>query len=252
MFQGFYNLASGMLTQNRNLNVVSNNMSNMLTPGYKKDTMLSSTFQEELMSRTGNLDRSNTTGLQDTSMFRSPTTNVTDFSQGAFEPTNQPLDFALENENGFFQIQTQNNDVVYTRNGSFIIDDQGYLALAEKGRVIGTDGPIYLGTDDIQLDETGMIHRKDGTAAGRFAIVDFADKTQLRKQDGSVFTANANANPIPSDTRVRQRILERSNVDAMVEMMDMLESQRTLQSASQMMKMYDQLMGKAATEIGRV
>ena len=131
MFQGFYNLASGMLTQNRNLNVVSNNMTNMLTPGYKKDTMLSSTFQEDLMSRTGNLDRSNITGLEDTSMFRSPTFNVTDFSQGAFEPTNQPLDFALEDENGFFQIQTQ-NDIVYTRNGSFIIDDQGYLALAEK------------------------------------------------------------------------------------------------------------------------
>ena len=250
MFQGFYNLASGMLTQNRNLNVVSNNMTNMLTPGYKKDTMLSSTFQEELMSRTGNLDRSNTEGLEDTSMFRSPTTNVTNFSQGAFEPTNQPLDFALENENGFFQIQTQNNDIVYTRNGSFIIDDQGYLSLAEKGRVMGTDGPIYVGTDDILLDETGMIHRKDGTLAGRFAIVDFADKTQLRKQEGSVFTTNAN--PIPSDTPVRQNILERSNVDATVEMMDMLETQRTLQSAAQMIKMYDQLMGKAATEIGRV
>lgn len=250
MFQGFYNLASGMLTQNRNLNVVSNNMTNMLTPGYKKDTMLSSTFQEELMSRTGNLDRSNVEGLDDTSMFRSPTTNVTNFSQGAFEPTNQPLDFALENENGFFQIQTQNNDIVYTRNGSFIIDDQGYLSLAEKGRVMGTDGPIYLGTDDILLDETGMIHRKDGTLAGRFAIVDFADKTQLRKQEGSVFTTNAN--PIASDTPVRQNILERSNVDATVEMMDMLETQRTLQSAAQMIKMYDQLMGKAATEIGRV
>ena len=244
MFQGFYNLASGMLTQNRNLNVVSNNMTNMLTPGYKKDTMLSSTFQEDLMSRTGNLDRSNTTGLEDTSMFRSPTFNVTDFSQGAFEPTNQPLDFALEDENGFFQIQTQ-NDIVYTRNGSFIIDDQGYLALAEKGRVIGTDGPIYLGTDDIVLDETGTIHRKDGTEAGNFA-----DKAQLRKQEGSVFTTNAN--PTPSDTRVQQNILERSNVDATVEMMDMLESQRVLQSASQIIKMYDQLMGKAATEIGRV
>lgn len=221
----------------------------MLTPGYKKDTMLSSTFQEDLMSRTGNLDRSNTTGLEDTSMFRSPTFNVTDFSQGAFEPTNQPLDFALEDENGFFQIQTQ-NDIVYTRNGSFIIDDQGYLALAEKGRVIGTDGPIYLGTDDIVLDETGTIHRKDGTEAGKFAIVDFADKAQLRKQEGSVFTTNAN--PTPSDTRVQQNILERSNVDATVEMMDMLESQRVLQSASQIIKMYDQLMGKAATEIGRV
>ncbi len=53
MYQGFYNLTSGMLTQSRNLNVVSNNMANIQTAGYKKDTMVSSTFQEEMLYRTG-------------------------------------------------------------------------------------------------------------------------------------------------------------------------------------------------------
>ena len=52
MYQGFYNLASGMLTQNRNLNVISNNMVNIQTPGYKRDKMVSTTFQEEMLYRT--------------------------------------------------------------------------------------------------------------------------------------------------------------------------------------------------------
>lgn len=53
MYQGFYNLASGMLTQSRNLNVISNNMINIQTAGYKSDKMVSSTFQEEMLYRTG-------------------------------------------------------------------------------------------------------------------------------------------------------------------------------------------------------
>ena len=79
MFQGFYNLASGMITQNRNLDVVSNNITNSLTPGYKKDTMTSSTFQEEMISRTGNLDKSSPQTLNNIAMIRTATGVVTDY-----------------------------------------------------------------------------------------------------------------------------------------------------------------------------
>ena len=57
MYQGFYNLASGMLTQSRNLNTISNNMVNIQTPGYKNETMVSSTFKEEMLYRTGQQSR---------------------------------------------------------------------------------------------------------------------------------------------------------------------------------------------------
>ena len=90
MFQGFYNLTSGMITQNRNRNVVSNNIANVLTPGYKKDTMVSSTFREELVSRTGNIDKDNPEGLGDASRFRSALETITDYEQGALEITDNP------------------------------------------------------------------------------------------------------------------------------------------------------------------
>ena len=57
MYQGFYNLTSGMLTQSRNLNVISNNMVNVQTSGYKRDTMVTSTFQEEMLYRTDGITR---------------------------------------------------------------------------------------------------------------------------------------------------------------------------------------------------
>lgn len=248
MFQGFYNLSSGMLTQNRNLNVISNNIANMMTPGYKRDVMLSSTFQEELFSRTGNLDRSNATELNDIAMMRIATENVTDFTQGGLEDTGNPLDFALL-EDGFFQIQTQNG-VVYTRNGAFIIDDEGYLSLPETGRVLGTNGPIYLGTDEITMDKAGVLRNQDNQALGQFQIVTFDDPTQLVKAGNGTFTSTVAGTP--TQVSIQQKVLEYSNVDASREMVSMMEAQRALQSAAQVIKMYDQLMSKASTEIARV
>lgn len=248
MFQGFYNLSSGMLTQNRNLNVISNNLANMLTPGYKRDVMISSTFQEELFSRTGNQDRTNTEELNDIAMMRIATENVTDFTQGGLESTGNPLDFALL-EDGFFQLQTQDG-VVYTRDGAFIIDEEGYLALPETGRVLGTNGPIYLGTDDVTLDESGFLRDKDNNVLGAFQIVTFEDPTQLVKAGNGTFTSDAAG--IPTQVSIQQKVLEYSNVDASREMVSMMESQRALQSAAQVIKIYDQLMSKAATELGRV
>ena len=249
MFQGFYNLSSGMLTQNRNLNVISNNIANMMTPGYKRDIMVSSTFQEELFSRTGNLDRSNSTELNDIAIMRIATENITDFAQGGLEDTGSPLDFALL-EDGFFQIQTQNG-VLYTRNGGFIIDDEGYLALPETGRVLGTNGPIYLGTDEVTMDASGALYNQNNQLLGQFQIVTFDDPaTQLVKAGNGTFTSTVAGTP--TQVSIEQGMLEYSNVDASQEMVSMMEAQRALQSAAQVIKMYDQLMSKATTEIARV
>lgn len=248
MFQGFYNLASGMITQNKNLDVISNNITNSITPGFKKDTMTSSTFQEELISRSGNLDKSSPQALNNIAMLRTSTGTVTDFKQGELEETGNPLDVALTSD-GFFQIQTQNG-FVYTRNGAFSIDNEGYLSLSEVGRVMGTNGPIYLGTDDIEINNLGTIYFSDGRVAGNISVVDFADRTQLEKAENGVFTANAQGNNV--NATMIQGTIEQSNVDSIDEMVSMMESQRALQSAAQVLKIYDQLMSKAVNDIGQI
>lgn len=95
MYQGFYNLTSGMLTQSRNLNVISNNMVNIQTPGYKKDKMVSTTFQEEMLYRTGRRYKDNPEPIATTSKIRSADRTYVSYEQGSYDMTEGIFDFAL-------------------------------------------------------------------------------------------------------------------------------------------------------------
>ena len=248
MHQGFYNLTSSMLTQGRNLDVVSNNISNVSTPGYKKDTMTATTFREEMLSRTGNTDRSSVTNLNTTSRIVTAQETITDYSQGSFEETGEPLNLALSSS-GFFEIQTQAG-TIYTRNGAFITDEEGYLSLPGVGRVMGLGGQIQLETDDVRIDSAGGIYDAQGNFIDTVRVVDFADYAQLVKNPDGHITGGGQ--PVVKDGGIIQNTLERSNVSMMKEMTAMMTSQRAIQSASQILKMYDQMMAKSTTEIGRV
>ena len=148
MYKGFYDLTSAMLTQTRNLDVVGNNMSNTATTGYKADRYADTTFDEVMRSRVGNKQKAPQALGTTTSYITAVDEVYTDHSQGGLEPTGLPFDFAIEGE-GYFAVQSAAGRV-YTRNGSFMLDNQGYLYLAGQGRVLGQNGqPIYLGTDHI-------------------------------------------------------------------------------------------------------
>lgn len=95
MYQGFYNLASGMLTQSRNLNVISNNMVNVQTSGYKRDKMVTSTFQEEMLYRTGTKQKGNPVPLAVTSKIKTASETHVDYEQGSYERTDGLYDFAI-------------------------------------------------------------------------------------------------------------------------------------------------------------
>lgn len=251
MVKGFYTLTSGMLTQQHRLDTISNNMANVSTPGYKKDKLATTTFREELTSRTGSVDKSSVKALNDTSMIRVPDEVVTNYEQGAFDVTGRTFDFAIQGP-GFFQIQTQNGER-YTRNGSFTLDENGYLSLQPIGRVSGENGPILLDNDHFTVDATGLITLEDGTVVDRILCVDFQDYSQLVKTGEGTLQSNNNANSLRTqNSQLKWKSLEHSNVSAMEEMVDMMGSQRAIQSGSQILKIYDQLIQKAVNEIGRI
>ena len=132
MFQGFYNLSSQMLTQNRSLNVISNNMANVSTAGFKSDRLISSNFRNEIISRIGNKEKS-PVAIGKMSDIRSAVSTVTDYSGGGYAVSGNPFDMALTGD-GFFVVQTPEGEV-YTRNGSFSLDEEGYLTLDRKSVV---------------------------------------------------------------------------------------------------------------------
>lgn len=248
MYKGFYQLTSGMLSQNRRLDVVANNMTNLSTTGYKAEQYTDSTFQEYITSRIGNKDKSNPAELGGSSYILAPNRLYTDYTQGSLEPTGMPLNFAIEGD-GFFAVQTAQG-LAYTRSGDFSLDEEGYLALPDEGRVLDANGnPIRLGTYQIDVDAFGSIRGEDGTVLGKLGVFTFADNEQLTKTPRGLFSGNgAQAADVP----IHWKILERSNVDLVQQMVDMISSQRALQSAAQLSKMYDQLMTKSTTDLGRV
>ena len=267
MFQGFYNLASGMLYQNRNLNTISNNMVNASTPGFKSDRMTSTTFKEEMLYRSGNVNKSNPVQVGTASMMRTVSGVKTSFNQGNVEETGGNLDFALTKP-GFFMIQGTDGNRLYTRNGSFDVDQDGYLCLSSLGRVLGEDGnPIEMTSNHITVDQSGNIYEvplkglktdegnsgdeeKEPTLLGKIGVVNFTDNTQLVKGDNGTFTSQAEAKAV--DGGLMWKSVERSNIDPIEQMTAMMTSQRATQSAAQVLKMYDQLMGKIVSDIGRV
>ncbi len=250
MFKGFYNLTSGMLTQGRNLDVIANNMANVATAGFKTDRYTFSTFEEVMWKRVGNTDK-RYTDLGEQSWITAPSKLYTDYEQGALEETGQPLDFAIEGD-GFFALENRDGERVYTRNGNFSLDNEGYLWLSGYGRVLDTQGkPIRLVTDRIKTDDIGGMFTESGGFLGRIGVFRFEDNGALEKNNYGFFVSETEGEAV-TDVRVHNQWVERANIDLVQQMTGMITAERAYQSAAEVTKIYDDVMTKATTEVGRL
>lgn len=246
MNRGFFMLGSSMLTQSRTLNTISNNIANIKTAGYKRDTMLSKTFGEMVMNR---IDGGRTE-LGDVSHMRTADISAKIHSQGQLESSDRNMDFALFGA-GFFKVKNAETDPVYTRNGSFDLDNEGFLILEGVGRVQGEDGDIYLGTDKFTTDGAGTILSAEREVLGKIGVYNFEDYNTLLTVDDGMYRGEADGTLVESPD-LRTNYLEMSNVDLAREMASTIETQRILQNVSQAFKMYDATLQSATTQIGRI
>lgn len=248
MFKGFYNLTSGMLNQGKKLDVIANNMTNTATAGYKTDTYVGQTFNDVVFSRVGNKQK-NYTEIGNQSYATVAGDIITDYTQGGMDTTDLPLDFAIEGE-GYFAIQTKDG-VAYTRGGSFCLDNEGYLYLTGHGRVLDSNKqPIPLITDDISADVKGNLFASDGSFLGKLGVFAFAEDQQPTKNTMGLFESDA-ATEV-STAAIHQGSVERSNIDLVEQMTNMMSSQRAYQSAAEAIKIYDGVMTKATEQVGRL
>jgi flagellar basal-body rod protein FlgF len=214
-------------TLERHLAVVSNNLANVNTNGYKADQSL---FEEFLGSgaHEDNFQAPDRrlSYVQDRGTFR-------DMTQGAFKPTGNPLDVAI-NGTGFIAVQTSAGER-YTRDGSFQMNNTGQLVTANGDPVLGTSGPIvFQQTDhDITISSDGTVTVLEGAShvdsiRGKLRLVSFADAQKLLKQGNNLFSApDGIAATQDTKSTVEQGFVEKSNINSVVEMSRMIEVNRT-------------------------
>jgi len=245
MDRGFYALGSGMLTQSKVLSGISNNLANVDTAGYKMKKVSTTTFGKMVINRVD----TQKTPIGSMNMITVADKTNTIHSQGTLKDTQRTLDFAIQGE-GFYAVQGQNG-TVYTRKGSFNVDQGGYLVLQNVGRVMGQNGPIQIGTDQFTADKQGNLS-VNGRVVDKIAVYNIADYNTLQTAGEGMYTVTGGTPALMQKPSILWKTIEGSNVDAAQEMTSALSVQRNLQSCSQALKMYDQVMSREVTDIGKI
>ncbi|MFJ5769560.1 flagellar hook-basal body protein [Psychrobacillus sp. NPDC093180] len=278
MFRGFHTVASGMIAQQRRTELLTNNMANANTPGYKADQTTIRSFPEMLMSRLGptKIPTENAIhgkyaaeiGGLGTGVYMQETIAL--LTQGQLQQTELNTDIALidgalpvDEETGqtgavFYRLQHPEEGEAYTRNGNFTLDAAGFLTNAQGLYVLDNNGErIQLQNDDFRLAEDGQIFVNDASVA-QIGVSFAAQPDTLIKQDNGLFQTADGANlPSAYDTAnvsfsMQQGYIERSNVDAQKTMTELLTAYRAFEANQKVLQAYDQSMQKAVNEVGRV
>ena len=141
--------------------------------------------------------------------------------------------------------------MAYTRAGSFTLDNEGYLCLSELGRVLDDAGnPIQLPTDKLTADSQGNLSTEDGEYLGTLGVYMFEDNQALERTPYGLFTGDGAQ--LNEEATIMNKWVERSNVELVREMVDMITTQRALQSAAQMSQIYDEVIKRAVNDLGRI
>ncbi len=230
----FSELKHAMMGQLDRNSVVANNLANVNSNGYKRDVM----FSELLKSN------------QKTSVKNHV---VTDFSQGDLNQTNNPLDLAISGE-GYFTID-DGDKFLYTRDGHFTRGAEGYMQTTGGLRVMGQSGWINLGlgaetVGDIRINQKGNVF-VDDELIDTLEISSFEQSSQLEKIGGNLFQAQSGVyeNRV-EDPVILQGKIEGSNVQAVHEMVELIELQRSFQTSQKALQTLDAALAKAASNIG--
>lgn len=272
MFKGFYTVASGMFAQQRKTEMLTNNMSNANTPGFKADLAALRAFPDmdlqrfdkaEIPTENGlNLPFSKKIGTINTGVYMQEV--VPNFIQGDLRDTGRKTDMALldvnmpDNCSVFFTVGEDNGPVRYTRNGNFNVNGDGFLTTGNGYYVLDAEGQkIQLSSDSFTISENGVLTGENGENA--ILGIGFANNpNRMIKLGDGLFKSEDDAalpnafNEPGVQFKLQQGFLEQSNVDISKTMTDMMTAYRAFEANQKILQAYDRSMEKAANEIGRL
>jgi len=249
MLSGFYTIASGMMSNQKNLDTIGNNMLNIETTGFRGQKVVYSAFEKEMMSIN---DGSGSKVLGDGK--GSPAVIIDSveslFQSGVIKSTGRSLDVAI-NGDGFFNVTGDDGITYMTRDGGFNLDTEGYLVLPGVGRVVGESGYIKAVSSDAVISADGTASNASGTKLGKIKITAPTDYSTLERAANGMFTS-VNAVPVSNSYQLIQSSLEGSNVNLNMELTKLVAAQRAFQSCSSALSTIDTLNRKAAQQLASI
>lgn len=265
MVKGLYTAYTGMINQQNRLDVLTNNLANSATNGFKKEGATSQSFDETLAIKIKDTSSYNLPkGLGNISLGVKIGECYTDYGQGSFRVTDNVYDMALDGD-GFFAISYTNKagetSVKYTRDGAFTVDREGYLRTKDGDFVLnqaaaqaGNPGEAgYIRIDpnvELKVDELGNMYQNN-TLIGQIGVVDFEDYNYLAKYGENMYDLVAGGQVQVSNAQVVQGTLEMSNVNVVSEMVEMINISRAYESNQKIIQTIDETLEKAVNNIGK-
>ncbi|MFH1076563.1 MAG: flagellar hook-basal body protein [Pseudomonadota bacterium] len=224
---GIHDVIKGAQYRQYQIGVISNNIANSATSGYKKDRLV---FNSVMKAKT-----------------------FTDFKPGNLSRTGNSFDIALAN-NGFYQVQTPNG-IRYTRNGVFMLDSEKNLVNSNGDKVLGEGGPVNIDGNEMNVTDKGEVY-VDGEYVDKLAVVDIPDPKFLKKEGDSLFVYDNQAKEAQGvsasqQIEVRQGYREESNVNPIEEMTKLIEASRLYESYLRAVQTYSDINTKLVNDVGR-
>lgn len=266
MNRGFYAAVSAMSADIERFNVMTNNLANINTHGYKKHQTLHHDFQTGLVkrfndsreqwplarvSRAPDLIPAQPRTLGKMGAGTLVQSTWTDYLDGALEQTDRNLDIALQGQ-GFLVIQQDDNQVAYTRHGALTLNGEQTLVNSEGRAVLGNRGAISLtNAQKITITEQGDVYA-DGQFVDRLLLAQFEAPEKLINIGNNLYQALPEMQELYAENiQVFQGYLERSNVNVADEMVKMVSALRAYQASSKALQTQDELNGRLVNDVGR-
>lgn len=257
MLRGLYTAWTGMVNEQKRLDVISNNMANSNTVGYKGEKVASRAFDEVLgiKIRDGSQAYHNQL-IGRLSLGVKIGETYTSYDQGSVRQTNNTYDVALSGK-GFFTLSVTDKagevHTRYTRDGRFMLTKDGLLVDADGNPVQGENGDITINPSakSVSISNQGVI-TADGETIDTLKIVDFQDYDYLVKYGNTMYEPVEGAAMQDATAEVIQGYTEQSNVNVVREMVDMITITRAYEANQKVIRAYDSMLDRSANQIGRL
>jgi flagellar basal-body rod protein FlgF len=232
---------SQQLAAYRSMDVIANNIANINTPAFKRESMKFEEYVQQTQPAEGETGPQQISFVQDKGTMR-------DLTQGAITRTGAPFDLAI-NGKGYFTIQQPDGSTRYTRNGHFTLDSSGRISTEDGGILQGDGGEIAITTDDgdIHIAQDGTITGARGQL-GKVKLVDFANDAALTKEGSSLYSTTQTPQPVDTP-QIQQGALEGSNVQPVLEISHMLDVVRAYQTTANLTQSQEDLMRNAIDKL---